>query len=382
MKLQYLWFNYKRIAVTNDLSIFISLLIGAFLGSYHLFPKVIGVANYKRLMAVPNDRSSHTKQTPNLGGLVFFIAVIFAIYFSQQWDYSNVGMSIIPGLLILFFIGLKDDLMVISPVTKIVAQLCAISFILVHPAFQVEVLHGFLGINHIPLVVSIPISAFLMLFIINAFNLIDGIDGLAAMVAIVIFGVVGFLFFLLNLYFFVGVSIVMIGSLAAFLRYNLSSKNKIFMGDTGSLLIGFLISCAVMRIFAMSPILLKQLPFMTENLHLVVLSLLVVPFFDTARVFTVRLLSRKSPFSADRNHVHHLLIDYLHFSHKTASIVLGIFNLAFILLFLFLGANMASAGLFALFIFFVFVFSVFFYRINFSYKNLRRRIRFRSWLDK
>src|SRR5690606_5252222 len=118
-----------------------------------------------------------------------------------------------PGLLILFVTGLKDDLVVLSPLTKIGAQVTAISFVLLDPAFQIRSLNNFMGIENISLYISIPLAAFVMLFIINAFNLIDGIDGLASMVGIVIFGVYSLVFYTLHLYFFLGVSLLIIGSL-------------------------------------------------------------------------------------------------------------------------------------------------------------------------
>lgn len=354
---------------TSDLLFLLTLLVGSFLGSYLLFPKVIAISNTKSLMAQPNSRSSHTNKTPNMGGLVFFIAFIFAVYFAQKWDPTQIGLAMVPGLMVLFIIGLKDDLMTVSPLTKIVAQCIAISFTLLHPAFHIEALHGFMGIEQVPVVLMLPLSAFLMLSIINAFNLIDGIDGLASIVGIVIFSVLGFLFYLLEHYYFTVLSVVIIGSLVAFLFFNLSTKKKIFMGDTGSMLIGFVMACAVIRIFSIPRMYLKELPFMMENVHLVILALLVVPFFDMTRVFSIRALNKKSPFSADRNHIHHIFIDYFHLSHRRTSIFIGCINVCFIALFIVLGANMDSFALFILFLFLIFLFSVFFYRVVFLHKK-------------
>lgn len=341
-------------------------------------PRIIGVVTYKRLMSDPNERSSHSEKVPSLGGIAFFIVVTLGLYFIQSWDKYDISMSILPGLLILFVIGLKDDLVVLSPRTKIIAQLMAVSFLLYHPSFQIHHLHNFFGIEEVSLFVTVPLAAFVALFIINAFNLIDGIDGLAAMIGIVIFGVYAFLFFMLDLHYFMAICLVVMGTLAAFLRFNLSSSKKIFMGDTGSLIIGFLIAAATIRLFGVDPMVLKKMPFQLENLPIIVVAVLIIPVFDTARVFTVRLLNRKTPFSADRNHIHHLLIDYLHLSHKEASIFLSIVNILFFLIFLILGVNLDNVILFLALLVLIGVFVYFFFHINFSYKNLRKRVGIRK----
>jgi UDP-GlcNAc:undecaprenyl-phosphate/decaprenyl-phosphate GlcNAc-1-phosphate transferase len=358
------------------------LFVGAFVVTYVIMPKIIGVVTFKRLMDHPNERSSHKLQTPSLGGIAFYIVLVLGLYFLRTVDYTDKAMVLVPGLLILFIIGLKDDLVVLSPLTKIFAQVASISFVLIHPDFHIRDLHGFMGIQEISTYVTIPLAAFVMLSIINAFNLIDGIDGLAAIVGIVIFSVLGLLFFLLKLPFFLGISVIMIGSLLAFLRFNLSSNKKIFMGDTGSLLIGFIIACAVIRVFAVPSAQLRSLPFYLDNLPLVVMAILVVPFFDTARVFTIRIMNRRSPFSPDRNHIHHILIDYLKLTHKQASIAIGTVNVIFICLFILLSTSVNNYALLGITLVFLLGLTYVFYRLNFSYKNLRRRLLWRRKMQK
>lgn len=358
------------------------LLLGSFWVTYLIMPKIIGVVTYKHLMDNPNGRSSHTTQTPSLGGIAFYIVLVLGLYFLRFVDHSDITIVLMPGLLILFIIGLKDDLVVLNPLTKIFAQMAAISFVLIHPDFQIRDLHGFLGIQDVSTYITIPLAAFIMLSIINAFNLIDGIDGLAAIVGIVIFVVLSLLFYLLGLPYFLGVSSLMIGSLLAFLRFNLSSKKKIFMGDTGSLLIGFVISCSVISIFALPESQLKSLPFYLDNLPLVVMAILVVPFFDTARVFTIRVFNRHSPFSPDRKHIHHILIDYLKMSHKQVSLTIGIVNILFVSIFILLSTSVNNYILLGITLVILLGLAYFFYRLDFSYKNLRRRIHWRNKMHK
>lgn len=367
---------------TQNLLLLAILLLGSFIVTYFIMPKIINVVTYKRLMENPNERSSHSKMIPSLGGIAFYIVLVLGIYFLQPFDPHAISMSLVPGFLILFIVGLKDDLVVLSPLTKLGAQFASISFVLVHPAFHIHHLHGFMGIEYLNLYISIPLAAFIMIAIINAFNLIDGIDGLASTVGIVIFTIYGLLFFMIQRYFFAGISAIMVGSLLAFLRFNLSSTKKIFMGDTGSLLIGFVIAAMTIRFFSIDTRYLEKLPIQLENLPLLVMAILVVPFFDTTRVFTIRILNKRGPFSPDRNHIHHILIDYLKLSHRRASFFIGVINFLFILIFFILCANSKNSWLLTLMIVCILLFVYFFYRINFSYKNLRRRLKMRNRLRK
>lgn len=365
-----------------NIYLLIAIFFGSFVITYLIMPRIIGVVTYKRLMEEPNQRSSHTVNTPSLGGIAFYIVITLGLYFLKGCDDYNIAPHIMPGLMILFIVGLKDDLTVLAPLTKMVGQLAAVIFVLLNPAFHFTVLNGFLGIQSVSIFVSIPLSVFVMVAIINAFNLIDGIDGLASIVGIIIFSICGFLFYKMGLYFFFYIAVILIGSLIAFLRFNLSSSKKIFMGDTGSLILGFIIATMVIRLLAVNPIRLKMLPFQLENLPLVILALLIVPLFDTTRVFTVRLIKKRSPFSPDRNHIHHILIDYLHLSHKKASVFIGIFNVLFAVAFILLGVKVDNLLLISIFVGCIIVFVYFIYRINYSYSNMRRRLRIKKKLIK
>lgn len=351
-----------------------SLLVGSFVFTYLVMPRIIGVVTYKRLMDDPNERSSHFEKVPSLGGIAFFMVISIGFYFLKPFDKNDIMSSILPGLTILFFVGIKDDLMVIGPFTKLLAQLLAVFFVLCHPSFHIDNLHDFMGIAQLNQFIAFPLSAFIMMFIINAFNLIDGIDGLASMVGIVIFSVFGVIFFFLDRLFSMGICILMVGSLLAFLRFNLSTDRKIFMGDTGSLILGFLIACLTIRLFSLDHTTLRSLPFQLENLPVLVMAILIIPVFDTTRVFTIRMINGKAPFSADRNHIHHLLIDYLRLSHRRASLFIGIVNLLFIAVFLLLGINFDNLIVLGILLVAVVLFTFFFFQINFSYKNLRRKI--------
>jgi UDP-N-acetylmuramyl pentapeptide phosphotransferase/UDP-N-acetylglucosamine-1-phosphate transferase len=322
--------------MTLDSVHIILLLVCAFVLTYTLVPRIIGVALYKRLMDKPNERSSHERLTPNIGGVAFYICLMISFYFLDHVDRYNSLPSFLPGLTILFIIGLKDDLTVLSARTKFISQILACLFVLFHYKFEIYSLNGFMGINNLNSYVAGILALFLMLSVINAYNLIDGIDGLASIIGLIILILFGTIFFLAKAYLLMGLCLVLIGSLSAFLRYNFSNKRKIFMGDTGTLVVGFVIAAMTIRLLSLPVDRLDLMQLIPANLPVVTASILIVPLFDMTRVFIIRIIQGKGPFSPDRNHIHHLLIDKLALSHVKASLSLGAFNLMFASVFIYL----------------------------------------------
>ena len=213
-----------------------------------------------------------------------------------------------------------------------------------------------------------------MLVIINSYNLIDGIDGLASIVGIVILIIYTTIFYITEEYFFALLSISLNGILMAFYGFNISSSRKIFMGDTGSLLVGFIISILTLKFLALGPQSYEGLPFLLENAPLIAIAILIVPLFDTARVFTIRVANKKSPFSPDRNHVHHVLIDFWGLSHKQASFIIGLFNLLFVTLFIVLGSTAKNLGMVVILIGAIIVLAFIFFKYNYNFTTLKQKI--------
>ena len=360
----------------------IALFIGAFLLTYLTIPKIIGVVEHKRLMDDPNKRSSHLNKTPTLGGVAFFYTLIFALFFIKGYSISNEAMYIIPGITILFIVGLKDDLVVLSAGTKLTAQIVAVTFILTNDSFIIYSLNGFLNIYEIPHYLYLGIAGFMMITIINSYNLIDGIDGLASVVGIVIMVIFTTIFYLTQEYFYALLAISLNSSLMAFLGFNISSNRKIFMGDTGSLIVGFIISILTLKFLALKPDSYIELPFLLENAPLIAISILIVPLFDTARVFAIRLANKKSPFSPDRNHTHHVLIDYWGLSHKQASFIIGCFNLIFVMLFIVLGSKAKNTGMVIMLVSVVVFLAYIFFKYNYNFSTLKQKIILKRKVDK
>ncbi|MEO2050436.1 MAG: MraY family glycosyltransferase [Allomuricauda sp.] len=330
----------------------------------------------------PNQRSSHKSKTPTLGGIAFFYCLVFALFFiKNRADYSEF-IYIIPGLTILFIVGLKDDMVVLSPGSKLMAQILAISFVLANESFTIESLNGFLNIYEIPFFLYLVIAGFLMLTIINSYNLIDGIDGLASIVGIVIMIIYTTIFYLSQEYFFALLAITMNACLMAFFGFNVSSSKKIFMGDTGSLIVGFIISILTLKFLALEPTAYGELPFLLENAPLIAISILIVPLFDTARVFAIRIANKKGPFSPDRNHVHHVLIDYWGLSHKQASFIIGCFNIIFVVLFIILGSKAKNLGMVIMLVSVVIILAYVFFKYNYNFTTLKQKILLKRKIEK
>lgn len=329
----------------------------------------------------PNQRSSHKAKTPTLGGISFFYTLIFAFFFINNRAELNEVMYIIPGLTILFIIGLKDDMTVLSPGSKLIAQICAIAFVLANNSFEIQSLNGFLNIHEIPYFLYLAIAGFLMLTIINSYNLIDGIDGLASIIGIVIMVIYTTIFYLSQEYFFALLSITLNACLMAFFGFNISSDKKIFMGDTGSLIVGFIISILTLKFLALKPESYEGLPFLLENAPLIAISILIVPLFDTARVFALRLANKRSPFSPDRNHVHHVLIDFWGLSHKQASFIIGCFNILFVVLFIILGSKAKNLGLVIMLVAIILLLGYVFFKYNYNFTTLKQKIRLKRKME-
>ena len=315
----------------NYLLFITALYFGSCVLTYYIIPKVLWVSKEKNLTSQVNSRSSHKSEIPSFGGVAFYMVFILILALVQSMRLSFVGNHLIAAMTILFMVGLKDDLVVSTARVKLFGQIAATCFIVFSPELKLESLYGFFGIYHIPESVGYVLSALIVIALINAYNLIDGIDGLAAMIGIVVSGVYAWVFYGTGHPFYVLVSISVAGVLSAYLRYNFSrGHRKLFMGDSGSLVIGLILAFLTLKHLSMQPYLpLEKAGYSPGNRPLFLLCVLFIPVFDTLRVMIIRVFRGESPFSADRNHAHHVLLD-LGFTHLKASIFLAVLNLAVI----------------------------------------------------
>ena len=291
-------------------------------------PSFITIAKLKHLFDDPSDdRKIHTRKIPLMGGMMIFAGTLFSFLLWLPVDEMGVIKYLVPSLLIMFFIGMKDDIIGTAPVKKLAAHII-VAFIMVFMAeVKLTSLHGLFGIKEISEWAGIMLTIFTYIVIINAFNLIDGVDGLAAGVGLIASTVFGFWFYYAGDLTYAVLAFSLAGGLLGFLRFNFSPA-KIFMGDSGSLTIGFLIAVMAIELVEYEA---QELPEIINNISkpILAMSILVYPLIDTIRVFTLRAIKGVSPFTADRNHIHHRLID-IGLSHAQTVIIIYIFNLLII----------------------------------------------------
>lgn len=303
---------------------------------YKVMPVIINVSHRKLLFDDPSEaRKLHANPIPNLGGIAIFCGVTIAFLLSS---YSTAGWVpyLMAGLIVLFFSGIKDDIVMISPNKKLALQILAISAPIVGADLVITDIGGVFGLSSIPYWAGLLLTFFTMVVVVNAYNLIDGIDGLAGGI-----GIIASLFFAgwflsAGLFPEAMLATALAGALAGFLWYNFEPAS-IFMGDTGSQVVGYILAFLAARFVEFGITTEMSIPFKNE-VPVLILAVLIVPLYDTLRVFLIRTLNGRSPFSADRLHVHHQLLD-AGFSHKTACFIIYSLNISII------GLTLAMANL-------------------------------------
>ena len=312
-------FNDYQIFIVNHFGWFLmGIALLAFLVNHYFSKKALLIALRKRLFAQQSARSSHQHPTPAFGGVSIFIVVMITLLLVIGAGFDNAIGFTLASCFILFLTGLKDDLIGTSAKTKFYVQLLAAFLFVVNPDFALGHFSGFLGIGLMDPNWTYLIGMVFIVSLVNAFNLIDGIDGLAGMTAIVSFSVFGVYFYLNDHYIYTIFCVTLIGALASFLTFNFAKPGgKMFMGDTGALVVGFLLAVFSLRILELQP-LEAFVGFYPKNAPLFILSVLIIPVLDTARIIVIRLSNGQRPWHADRSHMHHVLLD-LGYSHKEAT---------------------------------------------------------------
>lgn len=330
----------------KDIIFFIKLILSFCLSivlSYKAIPFIIRISKSKNLMDVPGERSSHQYKIPNLGGIALFYAIgictpIFAYQLFEQYRF------LFPALVVLLYIGVMDDILVMKASKKLVGQILVATMMVLGSDIRIKSLFGLFGIYEFGYIYSVIFSIFTFIILINAFNLIDGIDGLAGIFAIVSFSIFGFSYYRLGDYNYPMVIFcaAIIGALIGFLYYNLSRdpRQKIFMGDTGSMIIGFLLVVTAfyfMDLFVSNEELenIDKPRYRLNTIPVITFAILIIPIIDTLNVIIVRLLNKKSPLRADRNHIHHKVLD-LGFTHKRATFYIVSYYMMIVLITYFL----------------------------------------------
>ncbi|GHT58644.1 undecaprenyl-phosphate alpha-N-acetylglucosaminyl 1-phosphate transferase [Bacteroidia bacterium] len=312
---------------------FLFILFSFIIGQI-LMPYVLSMAKKKNLIVKPNRRTSHEGGIPNIGGINIFSSFIipYLLFSTGSWDFYN--RIIIAGMYIMLLIGFFDDMVELSAMKKLLGEVIVGIILIGLAGRQLTSLSGFLGIHEIPVWLGYLFSLFVFLLVVNALNLIDGVDGLASGLGILICLFFGIYFQLAGDTQLSMMAYSLIGALLIFFLYNVfGNKSKIFMGDSGALVLGYVIYLFVVEFCKISEGGVPNVPphLLMKAAPVVAVCVLAIPLIDVVRVMVTRIKKGKSPFEADRNHVHHLLLS-TGLKHKQVTFILLIVQLIFIIL--------------------------------------------------
>ena len=331
----------------------------SFFISVFAIPSIIYISHVKNLLDQPNNRTIHKTLTPRLGGVAIFAGLISSLLIFGKIDEEL--QYTIAGCLIIFFIGVKDDIMPVSAFKKFLVQVLAAGIVLFFAGIKINTLHGVFGFYELDEGVSYILSFIVIIGITNAINLVDGLDGLAASLTILISTAFSYIFLVeYKILVFSFLSVALTGSVSGFLRYNFY-KAKIFMGDAGSLVCGFVIAVLTLKVLSLNDY---------SNGPINMLVLLVIPIFDTARVFIRRVLNGNSPFIPDQTHIHHIISYYLPNSIWVNTLIV-LLNILIIALFFTLGVLGLNSSIILVLLFLLFLL----YYALFEYLYANRKVK-------
>lgn len=310
--------TYFLIYITSILSVALSI------------SPLITIAIRKRLFDAPSeDRKIHKRIVPNLGGLAIFSGFLFSLAIFIDLSTLKVANYLLSGGIVIFMIGLKDDIIGVDPMKKFIAQFIAAFIVTIMADIRLIDLGGFMGVYELSYPFSIGLSVLTIVGVVNAYNLIDGIDGLSGTLGLVFSLVYAYLFFAAGELGWTYVCLALAGSLTGFLIHNISPA-RIFMGDCGSLMVGFLAAVLSIQFINTSSANIIDLGFTSiTSAPALAMAIVILPLFDTLRVFAIRIVNNQSPFKADRNHLHHRMLA-LGLTHMQATAVLSFVAAVFV----------------------------------------------------
>lgn len=299
------------------------------------FPVLIKILTGLEISDLPGGRKIHKKITPSMGGVGFVLASFVSLFiWAIQFPITEIHY-LLGGLGLMFFVGLRDDMVHLSAKRKILGQFVAVLLVVVAGDIRIKDFHGFLGIQELPLLLSYGFTSFVLLALTNAFNLIDGLDGLAGTIATISLGLLGSWFYIQGLESYAVLSFSLLGGVLAFMVFNWHPA-KIFMGDTGSLTLGFALGSLVVAFMENNAALSQDAFLRLEPSFTAGIVLMIYPLYDMARVFTRRISQGKHPMTADKSHVHHFLMRS-GLKHNEVALILGFLQLSLIFLVFILG---------------------------------------------
>jgi len=293
-------------------------------------PAFIRVAHIKNLFDDPNEtRKLHKKSIPSMGGIMIFAGTLFSFLICMPQGNIGYIQFLIPSVLVMFFIGIKDDIIGTAAVKKLIGHLLVAFIMTLMADIRITSLYGIFDVREIPDWASIALTIFTYVVVINSFNIIDGVDGLAGGIGCIASTAFGIWFLIVGSMVDAIIAFALAGALLGFLRYNFHPAS-IFMGDSGSLTVGLIICVLAIRVIEYDFSALPQsVKFISKPIF--AMAVLAYPLLDTLRIFIYRMIRGNSPFTADNNHIHHRLLK-LGLNHAQTVGVIYFFNLALIAL--------------------------------------------------
>lgn len=303
------------------MAIQLAAAITSFVISFLIVPVIIKYSLKRNLLDIPGRRKIHKKVTPSMGGIAifcgFFISSLIWIDFSLWSDIK----FILVALFVIFFIGVRDDLVPLRAILKLIGQIMAASLLIFLFDLRLDSLYGIFGITHLPDSVSYIFTIFTIIIITNSFNLIDGLDGLAGTIAIIALICFGTWFYLVDDTTFAILSFTMLGAVLAFLIFNWE-PSEVFMGDTGAMVIGMLLAILAIHFINVNYDLPSGAPYKFLASIGTAACFIIIPLVDTSRIIILRLLKGHSPFKPDKSHIHHAIMR-LGKTHSQTTLILA-----------------------------------------------------------
>lgn len=309
---------------------FLYATLTAFSVGFLVTPILISFLKKFKIGDHPGGRKIHKAFIPSMGGISFVVSttVSLAIW---AWQFPLPDLRYILGaILLMFIVGLRDDLVELKASRKLMGQLVAVLLVVVVADVRITDFHGFLGLGELHVAVSYIFSGIVLLALTNGFNLIDGLDGLAGTIAVITFGCLGTWFLFQGINSYALISFIFLGGVLAFLAFNWHPA-KLFMGDTGSLTLGFTLGTLIIGFIGINEALPEEAFLKIESTFAASVALMMFPLYDMGRVFTRRVSQGKKPMSPDKSHVHHFLMR-MGLKHNHVALILGTLQLGIILL--------------------------------------------------
>lgn len=293
---------------------YITLFVVSLCATWWIFKKVLKIAKLKGIVDNPDARKLQRVPVPVLGGVAVFFGMMAAFATAGiNYDVSDM-FAMVCVMVIMLYVGTMDDIIGLTPLVRFIIEIIVVLILIYCNGYSINSLHGLWGIYEIPQWLAVPFTVFACVGIINAINLIDGVNGLSSGYCIVTCIIFGSAFILSGDVERASLAILSVGSLSPFFFHNVfGRKSKMFMGDGGTLLMGMVMSYFVVNALKADSAIVQVIP---DNFGIVpfTLAVLAIPIFDTLRVMIARIVRGHSPFSPDKTHLHHLMLD-LHFSH-------------------------------------------------------------------